>query len=268
MRHPDQNEDDQISMTSLDHQLVSPDCDDEQEDTLSDVFGGLALSDCVLDDLCDGFAEKRREICSVCERPGTVCICSSLPKPPIKLRIEIVVLQHPDEEKRAIRTGRLLQLGLDSSCCKIYRGKKFPGGRKELMERLSSPGTVLLYPGPNSRELSETSLTDPCVDRVVLLDGTWDQAAKMYHRNLVLHKLKQIKLNLKLRSEYAVRTQPNDACLSTLESAVHSAAILEGRPEIVAPLLKPLVTLCSIQLSHGAVNHHSHLAKKELSQQT
>jgi len=37
----------------------------------------------------------------------------------------------------------------------------------------------------------------------------------------------------------------------------------EQRPEIVAPLLGPLRKLCAIQLSHGAVHHHSHLAKKD-----
>ena len=56
-------------------------------------------------------------------------------------------------------------------------------------------------------------------------------------------------------SEYIVRTQPTSGCMSTLEAGVHSLARLEDRPEIVEPLLAPLVAMCNIQINHGAVNH-------------
>jgi len=210
-------------------------------------------------DLADlDLESSKRDICHVCKRPSRVCLCSFLPENKIKLKMKIIVLQHPDEEKRAIRTGRILELGLHADSCKVYRGKKFPGGFEELKSVFCSPGAVLLYPGNESRELNEGSTPDPGVTSVIRLDGTWDQ------RNPAVQKLKQIKLNLSGKSAYSVRTQPNNACLSTLESAVHSAAILEGRPEIVEPLLKPLNALCDIQMNFGSVEHDSHQAKKEV----
>ncbi len=45
--------------------------------------------------------------------------------------------------------------------------------------------------------------------------------------------LDQVKLDLNMRSEYVIRTQPSDEGLSTVESAVHAVAMLENRPDIV-----------------------------------
>ena len=55
-------------------------------------------------------------------------------------------------------------------------GRKFPGKDPDLSVALSSPATCLLYPGG---ELLDTC--DPhTVDTLVILDGTWDQAKKIY----------------------------------------------------------------------------------------
>jgi len=208
--------------------------------------------------------DSKRQICTVCERPESVCLCEYIPNPTIKTRIKIILLQHPNEEKRQIRTGRLLQLGLHPSCCQVIRSRKFPGQDKTLEEVLKSTSTVLLYPGNNSRELKESSDGDVNIETVLILDGTWDQAKKMYQRNPVLQQIQKIKLNLSTVSEYSVRTQPNESCLSTLESAAHTIAILEGRREILKNLLRPLHQLCRIQLDHGEVQHQSKQAKSLL----
>jgi len=207
----------------------------------------------------------KRDVCKDCERPERVCVCSSLPSPPIKLRTRLVILQHPDEKKRAIRTGKILQLSVSPNSCQVFEGKKFPGKHEDLRPILEDPATVLLYPGSTSRELREDSPADPEIANVILLDGTWDQAKKMFLRNPALQKLKQIMLNISEVSKYSVRTQPTDGCLSTLESAVHSAAILEDRREIIEPLIRPLLALCHIQHGHGAVNHDSHQYKSNSS---
>lgn len=203
----------------------------------------------------------RREVCQDCERPKRVCVCAFLPSQPIELRTRMVILQHPDEKKRAIRTGKLLQLSLSAQSCQVFEGKKFPGRHDDLRPILEDPGTVLLYPGKNSRELREDFAPDPEISNIILLDGTWDQAKKMFLRNPALQKLKQIMLRVSGVSVYSVRTQPTDGCLSTLESAVHSAAIIEGRKEIMEPLLRPLLALCDIQHEHGALKHDSHQHK-------
>uniref|UniRef100_A0A669AVG7 tRNA-uridine aminocarboxypropyltransferase n=1 Tax=Oreochromis niloticus TaxID=8128 RepID=A0A669AVG7_ORENI len=66
-----------------------------------------------------------------------------------------------------------------------------------------------------------------------------------------------------LSSQYVIRTQPSNICLSTLECAAVALSILERNDEIQEVLLKPLKALCSFQLQHGAQIHHSkeHLLK-------
>ena len=54
-----------------------------------------------------------------------------------------------------------------------------------------------------------TSLNDEGVN-LVILDGTWDEAKKLFAWNPVVQKIPQVKLCLASKSEYVVRTQPAD----------------------------------------------------------
>ena len=98
---------------------------------------------------------------------------------------------------------------------------------------------------------------------LIILDGTWDEAKKIYMRSPVLQALPCIHLEVENKSAYVVRTQPSEKCLSTLETAAHALAIIERNPSIIEKLLKPLRMLCEFQLSHGAVEHDNKIEKKE-----
>ncbi|CAL7935205.1 unnamed protein product [Xylocopa violacea] len=155
----------------------------------------------------------------------------------------------------------MLALGLEPEKCTIYRGKKFPLSKHEgLAEILNDKNTILLYPSPDAialDKLNPVGVNGQKPYNLVLLDGTWPQAKAIYHSSPPLCFLRACKLVGVPTSEYVIRTQPTEGCLSTLETGAFALSILEGDPELKDKMLGPLHYLCRFQLENGAVTHQS-----------
>ncbi|XP_013394746.1 DTW domain-containing protein 2 isoform X2 [Lingula anatina] len=202
---------------------------------------------------------KKRDLCKKCCRPITVCWCPYLPLEPLNVKTAIHIFQHPFEEARSLKTAPMLYYGLGPKKCHIHVGKKFPINKyPELEQVISSPNTLLLFPGPNAVDIKDIEPRDGSVAyNLLLIDGTWTQAKGMYRHNEIFQNLRQVQLSETGVSEYVIRTQPTDGSLSTLETAAVTISILEGRPEIKEILVRPLKALCDFQLQCGAAKHHS-----------
>lgn len=178
-----------------------------------------------------------------------------------------MILQHPSEEKRCLRTARILELSLIAGHCLIVKGKRFSSLKNPILREVfgdesqlsaaeeSRRKTVLLYPGNDCQSLDELSARESY--DIVVIDGTWSQSRSIYHNSPILHSLPRIHLNGNHRSSYVIRTQPTEACLSTVESAALVLAHVESDPTIYDKLTDPLKALCDFQLSFGAVTHQS-----------
>ncbi|KAL7298768.1 hypothetical protein TKK_0008513 [Trichogramma kaykai] len=205
---------------------------------------------------------KMRDKCSQCRRPSGVCWCPGLPKQPLNPASRIIILQHPAEVKRCLRTAPMLTLSLGNEKCLTYIGKKFPSVTKHngLAEILNDPNTILLYPSPDAVPLNEVNavgIHNQKPYNLVLLDGTWPQAKAMYTASPTLKKMRSCKLVDVPTSEYVIRTQPAEGCLSTLETGAFALSIVENNPSIRDEMLGPLKHLCKFQLDNGAVTHQS-----------
>ena len=49
-----------------------------------------------------------RPMCTRCDRPESVCLCSALPDSPLEHNTRVVLVVHPHEGKQRMRTGNLL----------------------------------------------------------------------------------------------------------------------------------------------------------------
>lgn len=81
-------------------------------------------------------------------------------------------------------------------------------------------GTVLLFPSEKSGGVEAIDIE---VKNLIVLDGTWAKAKRMYKENPWLKLLSHLKLDMDRLSLYGeVRHQPKEGCLSTIESIVYA----------------------------------------------
>jgi DTW domain-containing protein YfiP len=200
-----------------------------------------------------------RSMCGGCDRPLVVCLCSSLRR--LKPATKVLILQHPRESDVAINTARLAERQLEGS--ELHVGIKL-GDVPRFRDRLSDPAApaILLYPGEGSRDLAEHAPPGPVT--LVVLDGTWWQAKKLFQNNPELASLPRYGLSPRSPSRYRIRREPALHCISTIEAIGEALALLEPGGFDREALLGPFDAMVEHQL-HYAVQHASrrHLAYRD-----
>ncbi|KAK3424022.1 hypothetical protein EUGRSUZ_F00779 [Eucalyptus grandis] len=99
-------------------------------------------------------------------------------------------------------------------------------------------GSVLLFPTENALSIDELRAAEFEVRNLIVLDGTWMKAKRMYSENPWLKLLPHLKLDLEVMSLYGeVRSQPKAGCLSTLESVIYTMKAVGGSLEGLDQLL-------------------------------
>uniref|UniRef100_A0A2K5IFQ2 tRNA-uridine aminocarboxypropyltransferase n=1 Tax=Colobus angolensis palliatus TaxID=336983 RepID=A0A2K5IFQ2_COLAP len=157
-------------------------------------------------------------------------------------------------ENKVLRTVPLLAACLPQDKCKVKIGRRFSEERDpELSTVCRKSGTLILYPGAEAANLEEFILDSPVYpSTIIIIDGTWSQAKDIFYKNSLFRHPKQVQLKTSISSQYVIRMQPTNRCLSTLECAAVALSILEKNNYIQETLLRPLQALCSFQLQHGA----------------
>ena len=189
--------------------------------------------------------------CPSCLKPLPLCICDSIT--PIENRISLLILQHPQEQDRALGTARLTALHFKNAVVRI--GLSWPSLSRALGRQVADPSRwAALYLGSAKVADFETKSDIVAINRkgdiednqravlkdiegIVLLDGTWSQAKALWWRNAWMLKCQRVILGPSRPSRYGgLRREPRRDGLSTIEAAAMLLSSLEKRPDIAATL--------------------------------
>lgn len=162
---------------------------------------------------------ENREICYKCYRPKSSCICEFVTNP-IKTNTKFVILMHPKEFRKTKNgTGHMTNNSLEN--CELHVGIDFTKNNR-VNELLNNPlyEPYVLYPDVNSIKLNTQALSSEKIALVFIIDSTWPCSKKILRVSKNLQNLKKISFEHDKSSQFKIKTQPNQHCLSTIESTL------------------------------------------------
>jgi DTW domain-containing protein len=177
----------------------------------------------------------RTTACEKCCRPKVKCICGKVTE--LDNRIKIVILQHPQEQFKALNSARLARLLLKNSGLLVglsWRNFTEIAGPDEMP---SAWGVLFLKPDQsmgnwpvsvinrNNKPVGNTSF----LRGIVVLDGSWKQVKALWWRNPWLLKLNRIRLN---PDHPSLRPQVKKEGLATIEAIALALEYLGEKPDI------------------------------------
>ena len=104
----------------------------------------------------------------------------------IATRTRVVILQHPRESDVPINTARIAELCLSNSSLHVGLDFALDGGLRDALNNTDAP-PILLYPSEGAKDLASEPPAGPVT--LVVIDGTWWQASKLFKLNPFLRNL-------------------------------------------------------------------------------
>ncbi|MGF1689446.1 DTW domain-containing protein [Photobacterium japonica] len=194
--------------------------------------------------------------CEQCGKAKQACICRWIQV--IDAKTELWILQHPSEVKRAIGTARILTLSLPNA--KLWVGEDF-STHDEINRLLADPHRQawVIYPGENATPISvlaeatEPNEAEPDAAAIkrtlILLDGTWKKAYKMWQLSSNLQQLPAVALDNADDGNYRIRKSPKSQGVSTVEAGYLALTALDkGNEETYTPLLDAFNQMIEFQI--------------------
>ncbi|WP_047046719.1 tRNA-uridine aminocarboxypropyltransferase [Vibrio mexicanus] len=196
--------------------------------------------------------------CLQCGKSLKACICRWIQ--PLESDVELIILQHSSEQHKPMGTAKILSLSLPNSA--LIVGENFSDN--DVLNQLLADEDYrhyILYPSDAS-ELATQALLNPQSTnqglagdkshgnkrvRIILLDGTWKKAYKMWQLSSNLQSLPCIHLPKGLKGNYRIRKAPSENSLSTVEAGFHILSILQPERSF-SPLLAAFDQMIQFQI--------------------
>jgi DTW domain-containing protein YfiP len=186
-----------------------------------------------------------------------MCLCPQLPR--VVTRTALHILQHPRESKHPFGTARLVGLSLPNSQVHVVHG----GLSGNLLCPLELPDdAAVLYPHADATDLAAMPKAEH-PSTLVVLDGTWAHARRLYRHNPWLQQLRHVRLHPEAPSNYRIRKEPRPDFVSTLEAIAGALRILEPETAGIDTLLTSFDHMIDRQIVHlDAVPQHGRFKQK------
>jgi len=175
--------------------------------------------------------------------------------PKIDNRVNIYVLQHLAETKNHKASAIIAKLYLQNYQC--WQGEDFSDNLllNTLLENYPE-NTVVVYPADHAQSLeyfasdyAENDVIEQESVNLILIDGTWRKASKIWHLSSNLHALPCIKLDPDYQSNYRIRKASKESYLSTIEAIVSCLSCLEKDEKKYQPLLNVFDKMIDFQIN-------------------
>jgi len=144
--------------------------------------------------------------------------------------VKLILLTHSREFAKPTNTGRLVAQALAERCWVIPWQRVSPDA--ELLSLIEQGRVALIYPCENSAPLGEA--LPEGVDHWLLIDGTWQEAKKIYNRSPYLQQLPSFTLPLDAPSRYFLRRNQTEQGLCTAECSELLLKLLGDKPGAAA----------------------------------
>jgi DTW domain-containing protein len=161
-----------------------------------------------------------KERCQKCWLKSEFCICATVTQIPTVAKV--IVIRHIRESWKSTGTARIAQLAMPNLSIFDY-GEDGEPARQLMIEVCKSSGVGLLFPSETAAVVASET-----VKTLVILDGTWRQARRMFHRLECLHALPVVALPTKTESVLRLREPHFTEGRSTLEAMADALGQIES----------------------------------------
>lgn len=146
----------------------------------------------------------------------------------------------------AIGTARMAHLALSNS--ELHQGVDFSDNPRLAALAAAPERVAVLFPGQEAMTLEEARARPP--EALIVVDGTWPLAKKVVSVNPVLAGLPRIGFTPRRPSNYRIRSEPAEHCVSTIEAVVEVLGALEGDQPRFDAMLRAFEFMVDTQLEN------------------
>lgn len=184
-------------------------------------------------------------------------------------KTKFVILMHPKEFKKVKNgTGHLTHLALKNS--ELFHGIDFTN-HKKINHIINTHESFVLYPSKDAINLSKSDPTPNANKKIAIfiIDSTWACSLKMLRESKNLQTLKTLSFTSSKLSQFKIKEQPAEYCLSTIESTLEVIQLLKQwnmehlEQEDLDKFLNPFEKMVEYQLECIAQNSTHSVRFKE-----